>query len=281
MTYHKSSGRAECHYCGRAIPVPAVCPDCGSPYIRYFGIGTEQLEEAVVSLFPDASVARLDLDTVKKKGTAQKILGAFRRGKTDILVGTQLVAKGLDFQNVGVVGIVAADVSLNIPDYRAAETTWQLIVQAAGRSGRGEEPGDVVIQTYSPDDRTICSAAKGDYELFYHGEIELRRLSGYPPFTNILRLVFSGEEESRVMEEARRVYLEMKQSFSSGEGELFQPQPAYRSYLNGKYRYQILIKSPVDRTKNYIKQIEEIKKKRSSRPAKVMMIAELDPYSLT
>lgn len=281
MTYHKASGMAECHYCGRSVPVPDTCPECGSAYIRYFGAGTEQLEEAAAALFPDASVDRLDLDAIRKKGASQKILGAFRKGKTDILVGTQLVAKGLDFQNVGVVGIVAADVSLNIPDYRAAETTWQLIVQAAGRSGRGDEPGEVVIQTYSPEDRTICTAAAGDYESFYRGEIELRRLSGYPPFTNILRLVFSGEDESRVAEEAFHVYHGMEQSGFPAEGELFRPQPAYMSYVNGKYRYQILIKSPVNRTKEYIKLIEEIKKARSSRSAKILMVAELDPYSLT
>ena len=281
MTYHKASGMAECHYCGRSVQVPESCPECGSQYIRYFGAGTEQLEEAASILFPDASVARLDLDSVKKKGEAQKILNAFRRGKTDILVGTQLVAKGLDFHNVGVVGIVAADVSLNIPDYRAAETTWQLIVQAAGRSGRGEEPGEVVIQTYSPDDRTIRTAAAGDYDTFYRGEIELRRLSGYPPFTNIIRLVFSGEQESSVEQEANHVFHEMERSGFPAEGEIFRPQPAYMSHLNGKYRYQILIKSPVSRTKKYIKMVNEIKKMRRSRSAKVNMIAELDPYSLT
>ncbi len=281
MTYHKASGMAECHYCGRSVPVPETCPECGSQYIRYFGAGTEQLEEAASVLFPDASVARLDLDAVKKKGESQKILNAFRRGKSNILVGTQLVAKGLDFHNVGVVGIVAADVSLNIPDYRAAETTWQLIVQAAGRSGRGEDPGEVVIQTYSPDDRTILTAAAGDYDTFYRGEIELRRLSGYPPFTNIIRLVFSGEQENSVAEEANHVYHEMERSGFPLEGEIFQPQPAYMFHLNGKYRYQILIKSPVSRTKNYIKMVSEIKKMRSSRSSKVNMVAELDPYSLT
>ena len=239
------------------------------------------MEEAAALLFQDASVARLDLDAAKKKGASQKILGAFRKGKTNILVGTQLVAKGLDFQNVGVVGIVAADVSLNIPDYRAAETTWQLIVQAAGRSGRGEEPGDVVIQTYSPDDRTIQTAAAGDYEAFYRSEIKLRYLSGYPPFTNIIRLVFSGEDEGLVAGEALAVFHQLEQSRLPSEGELFRPQPAWMSYLNGKHRYQVLIKSPVDRTKKYIELIEEVKKTRSSRSGKVIMIAELDPYSLT
>ena len=281
MTYHKSSGMAECHYCGRKIRVPETCPDCGSMYIRYFGAGTEQLQEAAETMFPDATVARLDLDATKKKGESRRILEAFRKGKTDILVGTQLVAKGLDFHNVGVVGIVAADVTLNIPDYRSAERTYQLIVQAAGRSGRGEEPGHVVIQTYSPEDRTILAAAASDYEAFYDSEISLRHLSAYPPFTNIIRLVFSGEEEKQVVEEALHVYHEIEKSGIPVRGELFRPQPAFMSYLNGKYRYQVLIKSPVDRTKRYREKIESIKKEISARSDRVIMIAELDPYSFT
>ena len=281
MTYHKASGMAECHYCGKKIRVPETCPDCGSQYIRYFGAGTEQLQEAAAAFFPDAAVDRLDLDSTRKKGESRRILEAFRKGKTDILVGTQLVAKGLDFQNVGVVGIVAADVTLNIPDYRSAETTYQLIVQAAGRSGRGEEPGHVVIQTYTPENRTILAAASGDYEAFYQGEVSLRRLSGYPPFTNILRLVFSGEDEKQVVEEALHVYHDIEKSGLPAEGEMFRPQPAYMSFLNGKYRYHILIKSPVQRTKYYRALIEEIKKQKSTRTSAVVMIAELDPYSFT
>ncbi len=286
MTYHKSSGMAECHYCGRKWKVPDTCPECGSRYIRYFGAGTEQLEEAAGQFFPDASVARLDLDLARKKGESRRILNAFRRGKTDILVGTQLVAKGLDFDNVGVVGIVAADVTLNVPDYRSAERTYQLIVQAAGRAGRGREAGEVVIQTYSPEDPVIQSSAAGDYESFYGHEIRMRSFSGYPPFTNILRLVFSGEKESAVAEEAEAVYHKIVASGLPEEGELFRPQPAYMAFLSGKYRYQILVKSPINKTKYYRKLIEDIKKERekeksSRKEEAVIMVAELDPYSLS
>lgn len=285
MTYHKSSGMAECHYCGRKVRVPDTCPECGSPYIRYFGAGTEQLEEAAGQFFPDASVARLDLDLAKKKGESRKILNSFRKRKTDILVGTQLVAKGLDFDNVGVVGIVAADVTLNIPDYRSAERTYQLIVQAAGRAGRGKEAGEVVIQTYSPENPVILAAAAGDYGSFYSHEVRVRAFSGYPPFTNILRLVFSGENERTVAKEAEDVYHRIEDSGLPGEGELFRPQPAFMAFLNGKYRYQVLIKSPVRKTKYYRKLIEDIKKDKArvKSPEKdaVILVAELDPYSLS
>lgn len=279
MTYHKSRGRVECHYCGKTVVVPPVCPECGSKYIRYFGTGTEQLEEAAANFFPDTQVARLDLDAARKKGEARKILTAFRKGKTGILVGTQLVAKGLDFQNVGVVGIVAADVTLNLPDYRSAERTYQLIVQAAGRAGRGDEPGEVVIQTYSPEDPCIRAAAAGNYEAFYQNEILMRRLSAYPPFTNILRLVFTGETENAAAEEAERIYEILQQSGIPENAELFRPQPAYIASQNGRFRYHLLIRSPVQKTKEYRKLIERIKKESARRSGNVLMVAELDPYS--
>lgn len=281
MTYHKSSGMAECHYCGRKMSVPEVCPSCGSRYIRYFGAGTEQVEEAAAEAFPEASVARLDLDAARKQGETNAILSDFRKHRTDILVGTQLVAKGLDFDNVGVVGIIAADITLNIPDYRSAERTYQLIVQAAGRAGRGKEPGEVVIQTYSPEDRTILSAAAGDYDRFYEGEIRVRELVGYPPFSNILRLVFSGRDEEETLREAERVYRMILESSVPREGEVFPPQPAYMARLNEKYRYHILIRSPLKRTALYRKMIETVKLDRAASGSEVIMVAELDPYSMT
>ncbi len=282
LTYHKSSDMAECHYCGRRVKIPDVCPSCGSGYIRHFGIGTEKVEEMARLAFPDRTVARLDLDTAKKKGDAERILNAFRRGKTDILVGTQLVAKGLDFQNVGVVGIIAADVTLNIPDYRSAERTFQLITQAAGRSGRGDEPGEVVIQTYSPEENAIKSAAKGDYEGFYQRELMIRSLSGYPPFTNIIRLVFYDKEESAARKEAQKAYLYLKDAEISARGELFSPQPAYLSKMNENYRYHFMIKSPLEKTEKYLKIISEIKQRRIERAdTKSVMLVEIDPYSLT
>ncbi len=281
MTYHKSSESAECHYCGRKTPVPELCPECGSRYIRYFGAGTEQVEEAAKEAFPDASVARLDFDMTQKKGEMNRILSAFGKKKTDILVGTQLVAKGLDFENVGLVGVIAADIMLNIPDYRSAERTYQLLVQASGRAGRGSEKGNVVIQTYTPDDRTIRAASESDYDGFYSGEIQIRSLAGYPPFTNIIRLVFSGSDESLTLAEAERVYSVIMDSGVPGEGEVFRPQPAYMAKLNDKFRYHIVIRTPVRRTEIYRRLVRSIKAERVSRSDGIIMVAELDPYSFT
>ena len=281
MTYHKASGMAECHYCGRKVRVPDTCPECGSKHIRYFGAGTEQVQEAAAELFPGAVTDRLDLDSAGRKGGTASILSAFRKGKTDILVGTQLVAKGLDFDNVGVVGIIAADITLNIPDYRSPERTFQLIVQAAGRAGRGKEPGEVIIQTYSPEDSTIQAAAANDYDGFYEHEIRVRRLIGYPPFSNILRLVFSGSDERETRGEAERVYRMILESSVPGKGEVFAPQPAYMAKLNDKYRFHILIKSPRRRTEIYRKLIETIRLDRTASGSRVIMVAELDPYSMT
>lgn len=282
MTYHKSSGMAECHYCGRREKVPDVCPSCGSRYIRHFGIGTEQVEELAAEAFPDRTVARLDLDTAKKKGEAEKILRAFHRGKTDILVGTQLVAKGLDFQNVGVVGIISADVTLNIPDFRSSERTFQLITQAAGRCGRGDEAGKVVIQTYSPEEHAIKCAAAGDYDSFFRKELMLRRLTGYPPFTNIIRLVFYDREEAAARKEAQEAFFFVRDSGIAEKRELFVPQPAYLNRMNENYRYQFMIKSPLEKTEKYLKIISEIKQRRTENSAtKSVMLIEIDPYSIT
>ena len=166
LTYHKAGGQAVCHYCGYHEPAPNKCPECGSKYIRYFGSGTEKLEEAVSDLFPEYAAERLDLDTVKRKGELTRKLKAFRSGKTQILIGTQIIAKGLDFRNVGLSGIVSADVSLNIPDFRSPERTFQLITQAAGRAGRGDSQGHVVIQTYSPEHYAVAFASQHDYKGF-------------------------------------------------------------------------------------------------------------------
>ena len=282
MTYHQTSGMAECHYCGRRAKVPQVCPSCGSPYIRRFGIGTEKVEEMARIAFPGRNVARLDLDTARKKGETERILEAFRRGRTDILVGTQLVAKGLDFQNVGVVGVISADVTLNIPDYRSSERTFQLIIQAAGRAGRGSEAGEVVVQTYSPQEAAIRCAASGDYEGFYRQELMIRKLGGYPPFTVIIRLVFYHSDESCARREAQAAYLEVKESGIAGRGELFSPQPAYLSRMNENYRYHFIIKSPLEKKRKYLKIISDIRQRRIENPAaKAVMLIEMDPYSLT
>ncbi|MDR2355287.1 MAG: primosomal protein N' [Clostridiales Family XIII bacterium] len=196
LTYHKAENAVQCHLCGARRAVPPVCPDCGGRYLRFFGTGTEKVEETARELFPAACVERLDFDTVKRKGSAAGLLARFRKGKTQILVGTQLVAKGLDFDNVGLVGIVSADVSLNVPDFRSAERSFQLITQAAGRAGRGAETGRVVIQSYKPDHYAICAAAENDYAGFYGTELLLRKAMDYPPFSDLVQITVSSRDEA-------------------------------------------------------------------------------------
>jgi primosomal protein N' (replication factor Y) len=196
MTYHKTEDAAQCHLCGLRRAIPRTCPDCGGGYLRFFGAGTEKVEETARTLFPAARIERLDLDTARRKGSAAGLLARFRGGKTQILVGTQLVAKGLDFDNVGLVGIVSADVSLNVPDFRSAERSFQLITQAAGRAGRGSETGRVVIQSYKPDHYAIRAAAGNDYAGFYDTELLLRRAMDYPPFGDLVQIAISARDEA-------------------------------------------------------------------------------------
>lgn len=192
LTFHRSSNAMVCHYCGRKSPPPDTCPSCGSRYIRYFGAGTQQIEEAAARMFPDASVARLDVDTGKNAGEINRILSDFAKGRTDILVGTQLVGKGIDNRNVDLVGIMAIDTVLSYPDYRSAENCFQLITQAAGRAGRGENRGKVVVQTYQPDAYPVRMGAVQDADGFYSQEIKKRKMLDNPPFSTMVQIRNSG-----------------------------------------------------------------------------------------
>ena len=194
MTYHQTENLLKCHYCGEVMLPPKLCPSCGSKYIKYFGAGTQKVQEEVQKLFPDARVGRLDVDTTQVKDAHETILEAFRRGDTNVMVGTQMITKGLDFPKVTLVGVMAADMSLNLPDYRSTERTFQLITQVAGRAGRADTPGRVVVQTYDPDHYAIQLAAKQDYRAFYTKESAFRRMCLYPPFTLIARIVFTAAD---------------------------------------------------------------------------------------
>ena len=195
MTYHQSDGRMHCHYCGQSKEPPTTCPECGSSFIKYFGAGTQRVEEEVRKLLPGVPVARMDVDTTQGKDGHLKLLEAFRKGETRVMVGTQMIAKGLDFPNVTLVGVVAADTTLNLPDYRSAERTFQLITQVAGRAGRADSPGRVIIQTYTPDHYAIRCAVKQDYRTFYHTEAGYRKRALYPPYTVLARLVVLSKDE--------------------------------------------------------------------------------------
>ncbi|MBQ4088786.1 MAG: primosomal protein N', partial [Clostridia bacterium] len=191
LTYHQPENLLKCHYCGEIMVPPKTCPSCNSRYIKYFGAGTQKVQEEVKKLFPNARVGRLDVDTTSVKDAHETILEAFRRGGTNVLVGTQMITKGLDFPKVTLVGVVAADMSLNLPDYRSTERTFQLITQVAGRAGRADQPGRVVVQTYDPEHYAIQLSAKQDYRAFYTRESSFRRMCLYPPFTVIARIVYT------------------------------------------------------------------------------------------
>ena len=270
-----------CHYCGKRYPVPKVCPECGSRYIKYFGVGTEQVEETAGEFFPEARLARLDLDSAMNRKDLDQIIQDFSQKKTDILVGTQLVAKGLDFDNVGLVGVIAGDVTLNIPDYRSAERTFQLITQVAGRAGRGDEQGLVIVQTYDPDNYAIQMARNHDYNGFFEEEIKLRSFMEYPPFGDIIMVNFTAESEEDALAAASRcqIYME-KASAEDGPGRVLSPKVALNFKGKESFRQSIIIKSRKgSRNKNvfYLENFQDILLKVNS---KVTMNVDVNPYSI-
>ena len=247
LTYHQADGLMHCHYCGALRRPPSVCPQCGSRFIRYFGVGTQKVEEEVRKLMPDVAVARMDVDTTSTKDAHEKILSAFRAGETRVLIGTQMIAKGLDFPNVTLVGIVAADLSLQVPDYRAVERTFQLITQVAGRAGRAERPGRVILQTYDPEHYGIQLAARQDYRAFYIRESQMRRRGLYPPFTVLARLLVSSKDEDTAREAATDLESRFREAINAHGGwerDIVQMRAleAPLKILRGEYRWQVFIK---------------------------------------
>lgn len=241
-TYHASDKALVCHYCGKEVPVPKTCPSCGSHYIRYFGTGTQKIEEETRRLFPEASILRMDADTTTGKNGHARILELFGKGKADILIGTQMIAKGHDFPNVTLVGILAADLSLNLGTYQATETCFQLITQAAGRAGRGELAGRVFIQTYQPENHAIRMAAAQDYEGFYQEEILLRQAMEYPPFSHIFSVLITGEMEQEVILAAQRLGAYMNHYAERAGCTVVGPAPAPLPKFRGEFRWQIFAK---------------------------------------
>ena len=248
MTYHKREGVLKCHYCGYTAPLPSTCPICGKPFIKYFGIGTEQVEEQLHQLFPDVTSLRMDTDTMQHKDAYQQMLSSFSREEAQVLIGTQMIAKGHDFKNVTLVGIVAADATLNIPDYRSTERTYQLLEQVSGRAGRDEFPGRVVIQTYFPDHPAIRFAARHDYDAFYNYEILQRRRALFPPYSLFLRALFTGTDAEKVEADGNSFSMGLEKELHELLGEnrqellLILPSPAPIHKKQGIYRYQVLIK---------------------------------------
>ena len=249
LTYHMAGGdgRLHCHYCGHVADTPSTCPSCQSKYIRFFGAGTQKVEEELHKLFPDVGIVRMDIDTTSGKEGHAKLLDEFRSGRARILVGTQMIAKGLDFPKVTLVGVVAADMTLNLPDYRSRERTFQLLTQVAGRAGRGVIPGEVVIQTYKPEDEIIVASAAQDYRAFFEMEFSRRRTALYPPFTIMARLLVESPTEAMAQRTALTLFARCK--------ELLEAHPAWKrrtlmmladqpsvKVLRGKSRWHVMFK---------------------------------------
>lgn len=241
LTYHRAHERLKCHYCGHEDRVPSTCPQCKSEHIRFFGTGTQKVQDEVAKLFPEARVIRMDVDTTRQKGSHERLLREFSEGKADILLGTQMIAKGLDFPNITLVGVLAADTTLHLADFRAAEKTFQLMTQVSGRAGRHELPGEVFIQTYSPEHYAIELAKEQHYEPFYELEMAARRQFGYPPFYFVTLVQFTHEDVLKVADFANKATAYLREHLSA-ETTIIGPTAAAVSRVNNRYRYQCLIK---------------------------------------
>ncbi len=249
LVYHEPTGELTCHHCNRRYPAPAICPECQSKKIKYFGSGTERIEDVVQQLVPQARLLRWDADTTSRKGSHEEILRRFTAHEADVLVGTQMIAKGLDLPLVTLVGVIAADIGLHMPDFRAAERTFQLLTQVAGRAGRSERGGRVVIQTYSPQHYAIQAAARHDFAAFYEREMGFRREHGYPPTKRMARLIYWDKNLAKAREAAERMAVTLRQNLD-GQGlagkstSVLGPAPAFFAKFRGFYRWQVLIRAP-------------------------------------
>lgn len=241
MTYHRHRHQLKCHYCGYEEPSPNVCPECGSEHIRHFGTGTQKVEEELLKLLPEARIVRMDVDTTGTKGAHERLLKKFANKEADILLGTQMIAKGLDFPDITLVGVLSADTMLHLPDFRASEKTFQLLTQVSGRAGRHILPGEVVIQTYTPEHYSIQLAADQHYEAFYEQEMQVRKAGGYPPFYFLALITVSHEEAITASSEANKIVVKIKPELSPA-AVVLGPVASPISRINNRYRWQCLIK---------------------------------------
>jgi primosomal protein N' (replication factor Y) len=246
---HRDKGRLLCHYCGKGVALPEKCPACASEHIRRYGTGTQKVEEEMAELFPDTKILRMDTDTTRGKHGHAKVLDSFRKGEAQILIGTQMVAKGLDFPKVTMVGVVAADMSLHTGDFRAGEYTFQLLTQVAGRAGRAEDTGRVFIQTYNPEHYAISLAENGDYKKFFRYETGLRHAMNYPPYSHVFSVMFTGANEREVIDTLRKLSAIMEycakrdyEKHGTNRFEIIGLSPAFVSMIKRQYRWKLLIK---------------------------------------
>lgn len=248
LTYHSEGRKLVCHYCGSKHYIPNICPKCGSKYVKYFGIGTEKIEQEINKIFPSAKTLRMDFDTTRGKNSYEEIYETFKNGEADILIGTQMVAKGLDFKNVTLVGVIAADLSLNLPDFRSTERTFQLITQVSGRAGRGEKAGKVVVQTYNPENYSVKYACSSDYDNFYKEEIDIRYTMDYPPFSDLLLINMSSKNENILIKSIQNVGIYLKNMLEKNDTiKMLGPCPCQISKIKELYRWQIIFKGKITR----------------------------------
>jgi primosomal protein N' (replication factor Y) (superfamily II helicase) len=241
LTYHRVSEQMKCHYCGYESYVPKHCPECSSEHIRYFGTGTQKVEDELGKILPEAKVIRMDVDTTSRKGSHEKLLNDFQEGKADILLGTQMIAKGLDFPNITLVGVLSADTMLHLPDFRASEKTFQLLTQVSGRAGRHDLPGEVVIQTYTPEHYSVELAGKQDFDLFYQREMLVRKIHKYPPFYYIALITVSHEQLMKVVSKTEKITKYVRSRLSD-KAVILGPVASPIPRIKNRYRYQCLIK---------------------------------------
>lgn len=288
MTYHATDRMLHCHYCGSSQPMPEKCPSCGSEYIRACGVGTQKVEEEIKKLFPGVGVIRMDVDTTSSRNAHYELLNKFRAKQAQILIGTQMIAKGLDFPNVTLVGAVLADLTLNLPDYRSPERTYQLLVQVAGRAGRGNTPGEVVIQSYKPGHYAVAAAAAQDYRAFFQEEFARRKKDLYPPFTQMVRILVEGRQAEETLHQAEKMrdevlaYLQEKPMLKK---RMFFIRADYAPIqrIQNKFRAHVLLKllnhPDTDRLLEKMQQITQICNEHTGESG-VSAILEIDPASL-
>ncbi|HKL12701.1 MAG TPA: primosomal protein N' [Halanaerobiales bacterium] len=276
MTYHRNKNKLICHYCGATKDIPKYCPNCSSKYIKDFGIGTERIENEVKKLLPKADVARMDQDTTTRKGSHRKILSKLENNEIDILIGTQMVAKGHDYPNISFVGVITADTIMNLPDFRSSERTFQLLTQVAGRTGRGKKKGTVAIQTYNPEHYSVLAAKEHDYEYFYNKEIVLRKALKYPPFINLVNITITHKNKNKAEKAAKKLYNHIKDYRIK---KIVGPSPAPIERIRGRYRVQLLLKfNEINNRTNVLIRIKENYLKKVSMNVKYNI--DVDPISM-
>ena len=278
MTYHSFEKKLKCHYCGYEEPIVTTCPECGSKKIRYFGTGTQKLEDEIHKQFPKATTIRMDIDTVTKKNSHEEILNEFKNKGIDILIGTQMVVKGHHFPKVTLVGVVAADSSLNMNDYRANEKTFQILVQVAGRAGRENLPGKVIIQSYNPENFSIQAAKNQNYIEFYETEITLRKQLKYPPFCDIIVIGFNSSDENKIKTISENMYKSLAEKNISS-CKIYKPAPSPIDKIQNRYRWRIIIKGNMDEKLNEILN-EELKKIYEKNDRSVNISIDVNPNNM-